>query len=77
MRGGDGECLFVLDGRAWSVVVVGANVVGPGNSSINWSTTHQNIANGLSPPIVPTGKVKIGGRSTPTDVVIDIHGILL
>ena len=59
------------------VAVFPANVAYPGNSSINWSATGQNLANGVITGIDPTGKVKIRGGVNPTDVVIDVQGYLL
>jgi len=59
------------------VAVFPADVAYPGNSSINWSATNQNIANGVITATDPTGKVKIRGGVNPTDVVIDVQGFLL
>jgi hypothetical protein len=59
------------------VAVFPANVAYPGNSSINWSATGQNLANGVITATDPTGKVKIRGGVNPTDVVIDVQGFLL
>jgi len=59
------------------VAVFPADVAYPGNSSINWSASNQNIANGVITATDPTGKVKIRGGVNPTDVVIDVQGILL
>ena len=59
------------------VAVFPADIGYPGNSSINWSATGQNIANGVITATDPTGKVKIRGGVNPTDVVIDVQGFLL
>ena len=59
------------------VAVFPADVGYPGNSSINWSASNQNIANGVITATDPTGKVKIRGGVNPTDVVIDTQGFLL
>jgi hypothetical protein len=59
------------------VAVFPANVSYPGNSSINWSATNQNLANGVITATDPTGKIKIRGGVNSTDVVIDVQGYLL
>jgi hypothetical protein len=59
------------------VAVFPADVGYPGNSSINWSGTGQNLANGVITATDATGKVKIRGGVNPTDVVIDVQGFLL
>jgi hypothetical protein len=59
------------------VAVFAANVAWPGNSSINWSTTGQNLANGVITAIDSNGHVKIRGGVNPTHVVIDVQGYLL
>jgi hypothetical protein len=59
------------------VAVFPADVAYPGNSSINWSATNQNLANGVITATDPAGKVKIRGGVNPTDVVIDVQGFLL
>jgi hypothetical protein len=64
------------------VAVFPANVPYPGNSSINWSASNQNIANGVITGIdtangTATGKVKIRGGVNPTHVVIDTQGYLI
>jgi hypothetical protein len=59
------------------VAVFGANVLWPGNSSVNWSVTGQNLANGVITAIDPSGKIKIRGGVNPTHVVIDVQGYLL
>jgi hypothetical protein len=52
-------------------------VAWPGNSSINWSSPGQNVANGVVTEVDPTGAVKIRGGVNPTHVVIDVQGYLL
>jgi len=59
------------------VAVFPADVAYPGNSSINWSASDQNIANGVLTAVDATGKVKIRGGVNPTHVVIDVVGALL
>jgi hypothetical protein len=59
------------------VAVFPANVPWPGNSSINWSATNQNLANGVITATDSTGNVRIRGGVNPTHVVIDVQGYLL
>jgi hypothetical protein len=62
------------------VAVFPANVPYPGNSSINWAASNQNIANGVITGLDTTGttgKVKIRGGVNPTHVVIDVQGYLI
>ena len=54
-----------------------ADIAWPGNSSINWSSPNQNIANGVICPVDATGSIKIRGGVAPTHVVIDSEGYLL
>jgi hypothetical protein len=63
--------------QAGFVAVFPANVPWPGNSSINWSETGQNLANGVITATDPTGNVKIRGGVAPTHVVMDVQGYLL
>ena len=58
------------------VAVFPADVAYPGNSSVNWSASDQNIANGVITAVDATGKVKIRGGVNPTHVVIDVQGVL-
>jgi hypothetical protein len=58
------------------VAVFPANVAYPGNSSINWSASNQNIANGVITAVDATGRIKIRGGVNPTQVVIDVQGVL-
>jgi hypothetical protein len=58
------------------VAVFPADVTYPGNSSINWSASDQNIANGVITAVDATGKIKIRGGVNPTHVVIDVQGVL-
>jgi hypothetical protein len=59
------------------VAVFPADVAWPGNSSINWSETGQNLANGIITATDAAGAVKIRGGVNPTHVVIDVQGYLL
>lgn len=49
----------------------------PGNSSINWSTTNTDAANGVIVAMDATGKIKIRGGANETHVVIDRIGYFL
>jgi len=59
------------------VAVFPANVAWPNNSSINWSSGNQNIANGVITALDSSGQIKIRGGASPTDVVIDRIGWLI
>ena len=59
------------------VAVFPANIAWPGNSSINWTGANENIANGVITALDPSGRIKIRGGATPTDVVIDRIGWLI
>jgi hypothetical protein len=59
------------------VAVFAANVPWPGNSSINWSVTGQNLANSVITAVDSNGHIKIRGGVNPTHVVIDVLGYLL
>ena len=59
------------------VAVFPADVPWPGNSSINWSSPDQNVANGVITAIDATGQVKIRGGAARTHVVIDRIGFMI
>lgn len=59
------------------VAVFRADVAWPGNSSINWSGSNQNIANGVITPVDATGKIRIRGGDGSTHVIIDRIGYLI
>lgn len=59
------------------VAVFPAGVAWPGNSSINWSSTGQNLANGVIAQVDGAGRVTIRGGPNKTHVVIDVEGYLL
>ncbi len=59
------------------VAAFSAGIDWPGNSSINWSSANQNIANGVICPLDSSGTIKIRGGVAPTHVVIDTEGYLL
>jgi hypothetical protein len=63
--------------NAGFVAVFAANVSWPGNSSIDWSSTNQNLANSVITAVDSTGHIKIRGGVNPTNVVIDVQGYLL
>ncbi len=58
------------------VSVFPSNVTWPGNSSINWSTSNQNLANGVICAVDATGKITLRGGVNKTHVVIDVQGYL-
>ncbi len=59
------------------VAVFRADIPWPGNSSINWSASNQNIANGVITPVDATGKIKIRGGDGSTHVIIDRIGSMI
>jgi len=59
------------------VAVFPADIAWPGNSSINWSETNQNVANGVITKVDATGKIKIRGGDGSTHVIIDRIGYLI
>jgi hypothetical protein len=58
------------------VAVFAANITWPGNSSVNWSTTGQTVANAVITPVGPDGKIKVFGGVNKTHIVIDTQGYL-
>jgi hypothetical protein len=46
----------------------------PATSSINWSSSGQNVAVTTSVAVDSTGHVKVTGGVDPTDMVIDVVG---
>ncbi len=59
------------------VAVFAANIAYPGNSSINWFGTNQNIANGVTTAMDSAGQIRIRGGANRTNVVIDRIGWLI
>lgn len=59
------------------VAVFPAGITWPGNSSINWSSTNQNVANGVISAVDGLGRITIRGGSNPTHVVIDRIGFMI
>ena len=59
------------------VAVFPAGITWPGNSSINWSASNQNIANGVITALDGNGAIKIRGGSNATHVVIDRVGFMI
>ena len=49
----------------------------PGNSSINWFATDQDLANTVITATDSTGRAKFRGGVNATHVVIDVQGFLL
>lgn len=70
---------LTLDGTetAGFVAVFAANIAWPNNSSINWSTTNQVIANTVISNLDPSGQIKIRGGANKTHVIIDMVGYLI
>jgi hypothetical protein len=64
-------------GNGGFVAVFPANIAWPGNSSINWTTADQNIANSVITALDSTGQIKIRGGVASTHVVIDRVGFLI
>jgi len=58
------------------VAVFAANITWPGNSSVNWSTTGETVANAVIAPVGPDGKIKVLGGVNKTHIVIDTQGYL-
>lgn len=63
--------------NAGFVAVFPAGVEWPKNSSINWSASNQNIANGVITGVDGTGAIKIRGGANATHVVIDRIGFMI
>jgi len=59
------------------VAVFPANIAWPGNSSINWTSANENVANGVITALDSSGRIPIHGGAAPTDVVIDRIGWLI
>jgi len=59
------------------VAVFAGGIQWPGNSSINWSATNQNIANGVITALDANGRITIRGGANPTHVVIDRIGFMI
>jgi hypothetical protein len=58
-------------------IAVYPDTVWPGNSSVNWSDTGQNIANAVITATDANGAIRLHGAVNPTHVVIDVQGYLL
>ncbi len=59
------------------VAVFAGGIPWPKNSSINWSASNQNIANGVITALDANGRITIRGGSNPTHVVIDRIGFMI
>jgi hypothetical protein len=59
------------------VAVFPTGITWPGNSSINWSSSNQNVANGVITAVDGLGRITIRGGSNPTHVVIDRIGYMI
>jgi hypothetical protein len=60
--------------QAGFVAVFRADTTWPGNSSINWSSSGQNLANSVITATDPTGHIRIRGGVNSTHVVLDVQG---
>jgi serine protease len=56
------------------VAVFPADSTWPGNSSINWSSSGQNLANSVITATDATGHIRVRGGVNPAHVVIDTQG---
>lgn len=65
------------EGVGGFVAVFSPDIAYPGNSSINWSSPNENIANGVITAMNAAGQIKIRGGANRTDVVIDRIGWLI
>jgi hypothetical protein len=59
------------------VAVFPAGVTWPGNSTINWSATGQNLANGVISGVDSSGRITIRGGTNKTHVILDVQGYLM
>ncbi len=48
----------------------------PGNASINWFGTNQNLSNAVTSALDSSGQIKLHGGSNKTHVVVDVVGYL-
>jgi hypothetical protein len=64
------------EGNGGYVAVFPANVVWPGNSSINWFGTNQNLANTTLCLTDAGGQIRIRGGSANAHVIVDVVGYL-
>jgi hypothetical protein len=62
------------EGNGGFVAVFPSNIPYPGNSSINWTSADQNIANGVITAMDPAGRITIRGGAASTHVIIDRIG---
>ena len=65
------------EGNGGFVAVFPADIAWPGNSSINWTTAGQNIANGVITGVDALGRIKIHVGAARTQVVIDRIGFFV
>ncbi|MCU1399244.1 MAG: hypothetical protein JWN62_2353 [Acidimicrobiales bacterium] len=69
--------LAETEGTGGYVAAFAADQVWPGNSSINWSSVGQIVANMVICPMDAFGRIKIRGGSNSTHVIIDRIGFYL
>jgi len=65
------------EGNDGFVAVFPADIAWPGNSSINWSTANQTIANGVITAVDPSGQISIAAGGGRTQVILDRIGWLI
>jgi hypothetical protein len=59
------------------VAVFPADTAWPGNSSINWSSPNQNLANTVITATDSFGSIRVRAGANATHVIIDVQGYLL
>ncbi len=69
--------LTETEGSGGFAAVFPAGITWPGNSSVNWSTPDQNVANMVITAVDAQGRITIRVGAAPTHVVIDRIGWLL
>lgn len=63
-------------GTSGYVAVFKGGITWPGNSSQNWFSAGANVANTVISAVDDLGRVTIRGGENPTDVIIDLVGML-
>ena len=56
------------------IAIFPSDISWPGNSSINWSSTGQNLANTVVTAVDPSGQIRMRGGVKSSHVVIDVLG---
>jgi hypothetical protein len=65
------------EGNGGFVAVFPANIAWPGNSSINWTSPNQTLANGVITAMDPAGQIRILAGGARTQVIVDRIGWLI